>query len=158
MPPTTFHHYVKIGKIKKKVPRGRKEGYYEKAYIDRMAEASELYAIQYAEEPIVFSVATDDDLAGIYDVLVSLWGTMKTLRQTWFGGCVCASTETMLRELNTASISPENAFIGTPDQIVEQMRPFINLGVDYFMLNCGGFPDLTTLEMLIEKVLPALND
>ncbi|HYU72603.1 MAG TPA: LLM class flavin-dependent oxidoreductase [Ktedonobacteraceae bacterium] len=82
---------------------------------------------------------------------------MKTLRQTWFGGCVCAPTETMVRELNAVSISPENAFVGTPDQIVEQMRPFIDLGVDYFMLNCGSFPDLTTLEMLTDKVLPTLN-
>ncbi len=77
MPRTTFHHYVKIGKIKKKVPRGHKEGYYEKSYIDKMAQASELYAIQYAEDPSTFSVATDDDLPGIYDVLVSLWGTLN---------------------------------------------------------------------------------
>jgi hypothetical protein len=31
------------------------------------------------------------------------------------------------------------------------------LGVDYFMLGCGGFPALTTLEMLVHEVLPALN-
>ncbi|MBM2849148.1 MAG: class flavin-dependent oxidoreductase, partial [Anaerolineales bacterium] len=49
-------------------------------------------------------------------------------------------------------------FIGTPKQLVEQMRPFIDLGVDYFMLDCSGFPKLTTLEMLIHEVLPALND
>jgi alkanesulfonate monooxygenase SsuD/methylene tetrahydromethanopterin reductase-like flavin-dependent oxidoreductase (luciferase family) len=48
--------------------------------------------------------------------------------------------------------------IGTPAQLVEQMRPFIELGVDYFILDCGGFPQLTTLEMLVSEVLPALND
>ncbi len=37
------------------------------------------------------------------------------------------------------------------------MRPFIGMGVDYFMLDCGGFPRLTTLELLINEVLPALN-
>jgi hypothetical protein len=31
------------------------------------------------------------------------------------------------------------------------------LGVDYFMLDCGGFPRLTTVELLIDEVLPALN-
>ncbi len=87
MPRSTFHHYVKIGKIKKRTPRGRSEGYYEKAYIDKMAEATELFALQYVEEPITFSVATDDDLPGIYDVLVSLWGTLNATtvetRRSW---------------------------------------------------------------------------
>jgi hypothetical protein len=87
MPRTTFHHYVKIGKIKKKVPYGHKEGYYEKTYIDKMAEASQLYAIQYAEDPSIFSKATEEDLAGIYDVLVSLWGpanaTTTETRLSW---------------------------------------------------------------------------
>jgi hypothetical protein len=37
------------------------------------------------------------------------------------------------------------------------MRPFIDLGVDYFMLGNPGFPDLTTPELLINEVIPALN-
>jgi hypothetical protein len=37
------------------------------------------------------------------------------------------------------------------------MQPFIDLGVSSFMVDCGGFPNLTTLEMLIDEVLPALN-
>lgn len=49
-------------------------------------------------------------------------------------------------------------FVGTPKQLVEQMRPFIDLGVAYFVFDCGGFLKLTTLEMLINEVLPALND
>jgi len=49
-------------------------------------------------------------------------------------------------------------FVSAPKQVVEQMRRFIDLGVDYFMLDCGGFPGLTTLEMLIEEVLPVLNE
>jgi hypothetical protein len=47
-------------------------------------------------------------------------------------------------------------FVGTPAQIIEQMQPFVELGVDYFMLDCGGFPRLTTVEMLVNEVLPAL--
>lgn len=80
-----------------------------------------------------------------------------TLRRTWFGGCVCAPTEEGVKALNTMGITTDNAFVGTPSQIVDQMRPFIELGVDYFMLSTGGFPDLTTLEMLINEVLPAVN-
>ena len=48
-------------------------------------------------------------------------------------------------------------FVGTPRQVIEQMQPFVELGVDYFMLDCGGFPRLTTVEMLVHEVLPALN-
>ena len=47
-------------------------------------------------------------------------------------------------------------FVGTPQQIIEQMRSFIAVGVDSFLLDCGGFPNLTTLELLIHEVLPAL--
>ena len=87
MPKSTFHHYVEIGKIKRKVPPGRQEGYYEKNYIDKMAEATELAAIQYAEDPAVFTIATEEDIPGIYDVLISLWGpanaTTNETRLSW---------------------------------------------------------------------------
>jgi alkanesulfonate monooxygenase SsuD/methylene tetrahydromethanopterin reductase-like flavin-dependent oxidoreductase (luciferase family) len=80
-----------------------------------------------------------------------------TLRRTWFGGCLCAPTEKDVKALNKDGMSAGPAFVGTPAQIIDQMRPFIDLGVDYFMLSSGGFPELTTLEMLVSEVLPALN-
>jgi len=80
-----------------------------------------------------------------------------SLRRTWFGGCVCAPTEEGVKALNKMGITTENAFVGRPSQVVEQLRPFIELGVDYFMLSTAGFPDLTTLEMLINEVMPAVN-
>ena len=80
-----------------------------------------------------------------------------TLRRTWFGGCLCAPTEKDIKALNKNGMSAGPAFVGTPAQIIDQMRPFIDLGVDYFMLSSGGFPELTTLEMLVSEVLPALN-
>lgn len=48
--------------------------------------------------------------------------------------------------------------MGTPQQIIKQMHPFIDQGVDYFMLDCSGFPDLMTLELLVSEVLPILNE
>lgn len=80
-----------------------------------------------------------------------------TLRRTWFGGCICAPTEAEVKTLNVIGMSSANAFVGTPEQILEQMQPFLDLGVDYFMFNCGGFPQLTTLETLVSEVLPKLN-
>ncbi|MDD5370366.1 MAG: hypothetical protein PHQ40_14885 [Anaerolineaceae bacterium] len=49
-------------------------------------------------------------------------------------------------------------FVGTPAQVTEQMRSFINLGVDYFMLRCESFPRLEPLELLANEVAPALNN
>jgi alkanesulfonate monooxygenase SsuD/methylene tetrahydromethanopterin reductase-like flavin-dependent oxidoreductase (luciferase family) len=81
-----------------------------------------------------------------------------TLRRTWFGGCLCAPTEAEVERLNKdVNLSAGKAFVGTPAQILEQMQPFLDLGVNYFMLSSGGFPDLTTLETLVHEVLPALN-
>ena len=34
---------------------------------------------------------------------------------------------------------------------------FVELGVDYFIVGSAGFPDMTTLELVLNQVLPALN-
>ncbi|MDQ6693591.1 MAG: LLM class flavin-dependent oxidoreductase [Chloroflexota bacterium] len=81
----------------------------------------------------------------------------STLRRTWFGGCACAPTEAEVEQLTGGKLQAGNAFVGTPEQLLEQMRPFVELGVDYFMLGSAGFPQLTTLEMLVNRVLPELN-
>lgn len=72
----------------------------------------------------------------------------STVRQVWSGDCVCASTEAEVSKLadERRRLLGED-FVGTPAQIIMQMRPFIALGVDYFMLDCGGFPKLTTVEI-----------
>jgi len=85
-----------------------------------------------------------------------------TLRRTWCGGCVCAPTLAEAEAIagdrySTNSAVDDFDFVGTPQQIITQMRPFIDMGVDYFIVDCGGFPNLTTLELLINEVVPALN-
>ncbi len=88
-----------------------------------------------------------------------------TVRRTWGGGCVCGPHPAAVADLAAArlqlgpgySYELDEDFVGTPAQLVEQMQPFVELGVDYFMLDCGGFPHLTTVELLIDEVLPALN-
>lgn len=86
----------------------------------------------------------------------------STVRRSWGGGCACAPTQAAAEALAGDRVSSSDdddfGFVGTPTQVVEQMRPFIDLGVDYFMLDSSGFPKLTTLEMLINEVLPALNN
>ncbi len=81
-----------------------------------------------------------------------------TLRRTLQLGCYCAPTEKELQALTAnQDIRPDFSLVGTPAQIAEQLQPFIDLGIDYFQIGCGGFPRLTTLETLVAEVLPMLN-
>ncbi len=86
-----------------------------------------------------------------------------TVRRSWCGGCACAPTQAQAERIAGDRFSAENleddfGFVGAPGQIVEQMRSFIQLGVTTFMVDCGGFPNLTTLELLVDQVLPILNE
>jgi alkanesulfonate monooxygenase SsuD/methylene tetrahydromethanopterin reductase-like flavin-dependent oxidoreductase (luciferase family) len=86
----------------------------------------------------------------------------STVRRSWGGGCICMPTQAEAERIagTRYGTDPEGEFdfVGTPEQIIEQMRPFIDLGVSSFMIDCGGFPNLTTLELLINEVIPVLNN
>lgn len=83
------------------------------------------------------------------------------VRRSWSGGCICRTDPDAVRRIAGARYDSDPDgdfdFTGTPAQIIAQMRPFIDLGVSAFYLDCGGFPDLTTLELLVSEVLPALS-
>ncbi len=82
-----------------------------------------------------------------------------TLRRTWFGGCFCVENEAELQRLNADNITAENALVGTPQQVIEQIQSFIELGVDHFELALPfDHPMLRNcLELLANEVLPAFN-
>lgn len=83
-----------------------------------------------------------------------------TLRRTWFGGCICVEKEAELNKLQIQGTRLENALIGTPQQIIERMQAFIELGVDHFEFSWWG-PDretaLRNLELIASEVLPAIK-
>jgi len=84
-----------------------------------------------------------------------------TVQRSWSGGCACAPTQAAAEAIagdlySAGNLEEDFGFVGTPQQIIEQMRPFIALGVDSFLLDCGGFPNLTTLELLVHEVLPVV--
>lgn len=78
-------------------------------------------------------------------------------RSFWFGLCSCARTEEQAIALAGRRYSKEPGLVGTPQQIVKQMQPYIELGVERFEVGCCGFPDLSNLELFISEVLPALS-
>lgn len=92
-----------------------------------------------------------------------------TLRRTWFGrlavGKTQAEAETLGQlpngmaygALRGQSYTRENAFVGTPEQIVEQMMPLVEMGVDYFMTDILGLPNPDIIGMVIEEIVPKIR-
>jgi alkanesulfonate monooxygenase SsuD/methylene tetrahydromethanopterin reductase-like flavin-dependent oxidoreductase (luciferase family) len=122
-------------------------------------------AARYADEWNVSSTSITHyrPLAAAFDRACAEVGRdPATVRRSWGGGCACAPTAEQAAALTGGRYNADPAaedfdFAGTPAQIVALMRPFIDLGVDRFILDCGGFPDLTTLELLVTEVQPAVN-
>ncbi len=75
---STLYHLVEIGKIKRVVPPGRRDGYYIKSDIDRMVRDKEVFLLSYASEPTSFRKATEEDIRGINDLSISLHGHNST--------------------------------------------------------------------------------
>ena len=121
-------------------------------------------AARYADEWNVSStgIAAYERMAATVDRACAAIGRdPASLRRSWIGGCACARTESAARALagdRFGDGSDEDFdFLGTPAQIVAQMKPFVAAGVTRFMLDCAGFPDLSGLDLLIEEALPAVK-
>lgn len=70
------------------------------------------------------------------------------VRRSWFGRCTCTMSEEEAATLNGPGL------LGKPEQIVEQIQAYVDLGIDYFMLGARDVTDLTTVELLAREVLP----
>ncbi|HZR39387.1 MAG TPA: LLM class flavin-dependent oxidoreductase [Ktedonobacteraceae bacterium] len=82
-----------------------------------------------------------------------------TLRRTWFGGCLCVENEAELQQLNANNVAPQRGIVGTPQQVIEQIQAFIELGVDHFELAWGPDSQIArrSFELLVKEVFPALK-
>ena len=141
MPQATFHHYVKTGKIKKVVPPGRTEGFYERAYIDSMVEANQLFALQYASDPITFGVATTSDIDGIYQVMVSFWGSLYV-----------PSVET---RLSWYQVNPEIDYVVKKNDIVTGYTTILPLKQETMKLLMDG--EIGTKDIKPSDILPFVS-
>lgn len=75
---STLYSHIDAGRIKKVVPPNRKEGYYLKSEIDRMVRAKEAFMLQYATDPSIFEKASEEDIEGITDLCIELFGKSGT--------------------------------------------------------------------------------
>lgn len=83
-----------------------------------------------------------------------------SLRCSWFGRVCLGRTEA---EAEARGLSREdkwtreNAFVGTPQNVAEQMNGFVKVGCDYFMVDIIGSPDEEVIGMFTQELIPALN-
>jgi alkanesulfonate monooxygenase SsuD/methylene tetrahydromethanopterin reductase-like flavin-dependent oxidoreductase (luciferase family) len=86
----------------------------------------------------------------------------EEIQKSWFGRCVVRETEDELEELLdlVPRFRPENLdddithLVGTPEQIVEQIRGFADLGVTETVVEFVDFPRTGGAELFAEEVIP----
>src|SRR5215469_683963 len=71
---STLYHFVEVGKIRRIVPSDMREGWYPQEDIDKMVRERELFLLTYSRDTSKFAKASEEDIEGIYEVCVSLWG------------------------------------------------------------------------------------
>ncbi len=84
----------------------------------------------------------------------------KTLRRTWFGRIVTGRSEAEVQRRAVSRDKPftrDNAFLGTPAQIVEQMSAFVALGCDYFMVDVLDINQPDVLDMILNEIVPGVR-
>lgn len=84
---------------------------------------------------------------------------------SWFTRCIVRETEAEVGNIldevprfrdpdSDDPISSYNNLIGTPEQLIEELKPYDELGVDEVVLEFVDFPDLTGAELFAEAVMP----
>ena len=83
------------------------------------------------------------------------------IEKTWSPEVMIRETEAELQELGSKSLWGEpfenwqkGNLIGTPEQVAEKIRTYIDLGCTGFYPWCSDYPDTTTLRLLAERVAP----
>jgi alkanesulfonate monooxygenase SsuD/methylene tetrahydromethanopterin reductase-like flavin-dependent oxidoreductase (luciferase family) len=76
---------------------------------------------------------------------------------SWFGRLIVGKTESAALALGKGKWTSQNAFVGTPQQVIEQMQPFVEAGVTYFVCEVQGLPDPDVIGMVLEEVLPKVK-
>lgn len=81
-----------------------------------------------------------------------------TLRKTWFGRLVVGATAdeaiALAKSRPGYEYTTNNAIVGTPAQIVEQMSAFVEAGATYFMFDILGVPNSDITSMIVEEIVP----
>ena len=76
MPRSTFYDMVERGQIKKITQPNKRDGYYAREDVDKIAKAQEAFILQYATDNSTFEVAQEEDIDGLVDLNAELFGSI----------------------------------------------------------------------------------
>jgi alkanesulfonate monooxygenase SsuD/methylene tetrahydromethanopterin reductase-like flavin-dependent oxidoreductase (luciferase family) len=82
----------------------------------------------------------------------------SSIKLTWWGRLHVGRTEADALKLGEGVWTRDNALVGTPAQVVEQMQGFAAAGVTYFMTMIPTLPDPEAIAMVTEEVLPKVRN
>ena len=82
---------------------------------------------------------------------------LSTLRLSWFGRLAVGKTEAAALALSDGQWTSARAFAGTPAQVVDLMAPFVEAGVDTFMVEVLGADNPDVCALVTEEVIPAVQ-
>ena len=104
LPRSTFYDMVERGQIKKVVPPNKSDGFYLEKDINKMAKANVLFMLQYATDTSTFEKAQEEDIEGITELCIELFGKNGT-----------ASYETRLAQYHT---NPDIFYVVKQDNVI----------------------------------------
>lgn len=85
----------------------------------------------------------------------------NSIRLTWFGRVVLGKNDAEVNARANSRVikyNTDNAFVGTPAQVVEQMQAFVANRVDYYMIDILDFETPEIQNLFLEEVLPKVKD
>ena len=83
-----------------------------------------------------------------YDEIVKTWSAESI---------AVAKTEVDARRIADASPYNNNTILGTPEQVAEQLQPFVDLGVEHLIVRLIDFPKTAGIELFVDEVMPRLS-
>lgn len=81
-----------------------------------------------------------------------------SILKTWAAESVAvAPDEASARRLSAASPYQNGPIVGTPEQVADALRQYVDAGVGYFFVRTVDFPSLDGIELFAEEVMPLLK-
>ncbi len=80
-----------------------------------------------------------------------------SLRYSWWGRLIVGKTEAEALERGEGVWTCDNCIIGTPEQCIEQMLAYVDLGVTYFMTMLPDLPNREVIAQVTEEILPKVR-
>ena len=78
--------------------------------------------------------------------------------KTWSAEAIAlAPSAAAAQTIAAASPYTRDAIIGTPDQVADQLRAFVELGVEYLIVRLVDFPATQGIELFVQEVIPRLR-